>query len=197
MKTVVNFFSAVGFVILTSLMVVSGNSLALTPDGMTPANEGICDPLKADGISKGLYGLCVAYCEAQDEDLVNKEPPNTKILENYNKKKQASDPTMPCVHAPCPCWTTEQFASITSDGMASFCDRTSDSRQLFNNPIDPADPKTQYAFADTAADTGRAPKCSYVDNNSEPSIVDTQTISVEEAQICFDIISQACEDLGL
>ncbi len=68
MKTVVNFFSAVGFVILTGMLVVTGSATASTPDGETPANEGVCDVLKMDGIHQGLYGLCVAYCEAQDLD---------------------------------------------------------------------------------------------------------------------------------
>jgi len=124
MKTVVNFFSAVGFVMLTGLMVVSGNSLASTPDGQTPANEGVCDPLKADGISKGLYGLCVAYCEAQDlDEFGDKDPPKGKILSNYNNKMQPGDPTMPCIKAPCPCWSSDEFNTIVS-GMAGIlaCD---------------------------------------------------------------------------
>ena len=81
---------------LTSLAFICGNTLAATPDGVTPANEGVCNVLQASGITPGLYGLCVAYCEAQDLDTFDKEPPSTKILANYNKRKQASDPTMPC-----------------------------------------------------------------------------------------------------
>ena len=45
--------------------------MAQTPDGETPAEETVCDPLKADGITKGLYGLCVAFCEAQDYSALN------------------------------------------------------------------------------------------------------------------------------
>jgi len=74
---------------------MSNTAVASTPDGATPANEGVCDSLM--DATKGLYGLCVAYCEAQDLDSCDKEPPRTKILENYNKKKQLSDPDMPCV----------------------------------------------------------------------------------------------------
>ena len=48
---------AVGFL-------VSGPVLAQTPDGETPSMEGVCDSLF--DASPGLYGLCVAYCEAQD-----------------------------------------------------------------------------------------------------------------------------------
>ena len=65
--------------------------------------ETICSPLTADGITKGLYGLCVAFCEAHDfadasvpiteEDYNNLEAqaPSGRILANYNKKKQAQD----------------------------------------------------------------------------------------------------------
>ena len=41
-------------------------TIAQTPDGDTPVNEGVCDPLMEDGVTKGLYGLCVAFCESQD-----------------------------------------------------------------------------------------------------------------------------------
>ena len=102
--------------------------VAQTPDGQTPAEEKVCDPLKADGVTRGLYGLCVAFCEAQDhanmamplaeadvEALVS-EAPSGRILASYNKKKQASDPGMPCIvleeKGPCPCWTPSQFAEI-------------------------------------------------------------------------------------
>jgi hypothetical protein len=101
-------------------------TVAGTPDGMTPANEGICDDLMY--ATKGLYGLCIAYCEAQDaiEDLTDSDAlanlptPHKKILENYDKKRTESDPTMPCVvyTNPCPVWTPEELATIgyTTDG---------------------------------------------------------------------------------
>ena len=90
---------------------------AQTPDGAVPANEGVCDVLRADGVTKGLYGLCVAYCEAQDhssltepitpEDLddILMSSPAGRILKNYNAKKTSTDPEMPCMNvvAPCPC----------------------------------------------------------------------------------------------
>ena len=107
---------------------------AETPDGQTPAEETVCDPLRDDGITKGLYGLCVAFCEAQDvaerttpltpEDLdaLKIEVPSGRILGNYNKKKQESDPEMPCVlvQEECPCFTKQELQSIdgyNSDGL--------------------------------------------------------------------------------
>lgn len=96
-------------------------AFAQTPDGETPANEGVCDELL--GGTPGLYGLCVAFCEALDLAALS-EPiteanlealedsrPSGRILANYNKKKTESDPEMPCVKVeePCPCWDSVEF----------------------------------------------------------------------------------------
>jgi hypothetical protein len=111
-------------------------TMAQTPDGQTPANEGICDDLRADGITKGLYGLCVAFCEAQDHadvtapitdaelEALALAAPSGRILANYNKKKTETDPPMPCivVEEPCPCWTSAELAEIDGfmwDGTAA------------------------------------------------------------------------------
>lgn len=108
--------------ILLSL-VLSPVAVAQTPDDEVPASEGVCDELRADGITKGLYGLCVAFCEAQDHtsisdpitqqelDALSASAPAGRILDNYNQKKTEADPTMPCVKVqePCPCWTEQEF----------------------------------------------------------------------------------------
>jgi len=111
--------------------------LAKTPDGDTPANEGVCDDLKAASVTKGLYGLCVAFCEAHDaadiseaissDDLAEllASRPNGKILANYNEKKSASDPDMPCLRAqePCPCWELADLDRIlfTRTDSSNYC----------------------------------------------------------------------------
>jgi hypothetical protein len=96
-----------------------------TPDGETPAEEDVCDELKY-GATKGLYGLCVAFCEAQDSECVpdyGAEDPyagcemrDRRILENYNRKKKDGDPDMPCLPSAgedpeyaCPCWGQDQL----------------------------------------------------------------------------------------
>ena len=112
--------------IIFSLSVFSLSVVAATPDGQPPAEETVCDPLLADGVTKGLYGLCVAFCEAQDvasivdpltEDELSAilaDAPSGTILESYNKKKTESDPGMPCIkaEAPCPCWSNEELIEI-------------------------------------------------------------------------------------
>ena len=53
------FFLALGFLPAAPV-------IGTTPDLETPAEEGVCDSLKANTVTRGLYGLCVAFCEAQD-----------------------------------------------------------------------------------------------------------------------------------
>jgi len=92
-----------------AMILFTGILYAQTPDGITPANEDVCDPLK--GGTPGLYGLCVAYCEAQDFDrvgLLNNGNSKIRLLQNYNKKKTEADPTMPClIPTGCPCFGLE------------------------------------------------------------------------------------------
>ena len=116
------------------LILISPFALAQTPDGETPVNEGVCDELQ--GGTPGLYGLCVAFCEAQDHadifvaiteeelDVLEDAAPSGRILANYNRKKQVGDPDMPCikVEEPCPCWNEAELAEIDGimwDGTAS------------------------------------------------------------------------------
>jgi len=106
-------------VLLAAMLVFVGAAIyAQTPDEETPANEGVCDDLM--GATPGLYGLCIAFCEAQDCDpdfslddpLENCNPSSEKLLRNYNRKKTELDPDMPCIKEPCPCWTQEELESL-------------------------------------------------------------------------------------
>lgn len=105
---------------------------AKTPDGTPPAEEDVCDSLR--GGTPGLYGLCVAFCEAHDAELSvpDGDPaelarPDRKLLENYDRKRTASDPPMPCLVEPpaddgptgsdpaadsCPCWTAVELEEM-------------------------------------------------------------------------------------
>ncbi len=99
------------------------SATAFANDETTPAEETICNELKY--ATPGLYGLCVAYCEAQDgettvdlENLSDLTPPSRKILEKYNSKMQEGDPAMPCVNyeSACPVWTFAQLADVGTHG---------------------------------------------------------------------------------
>jgi hypothetical protein len=177
---------------LASLLLVAGlvsaaPVIAETPDGMTPANEGACDVLKTNA-TPGLYGLCVAYCEAQDLDTFEKEPANSKILANYNKKKQAGDPDMPCVKVPCPCWTDAELASISVGGAAA-CLRSTNKIQLIDNL-----PRTHFAEADT---TLAEERCRYINLNVSPLVIRSFSITAPEAASCYAAVNNACNALGL
>ncbi|HSD83108.1 MAG TPA: hypothetical protein VLG46_04590, partial [Anaerolineae bacterium] len=158
-----------------------------TPDGETPANEGVCDVLK--GGTPGLYGLCVAYCEAQDLDSFDKDPPNTNILANYRKKMQAGDPDMPCVKVPCPCWSDADLATITGDHMAAACPASTGKLQIIDNSA-----RTHFAEANVNVGLER---CRYIDLNVSPVIIRNQAITPAEAQSCYADIQQACSAVGL
>ena len=118
----INFRSINASILTVTLFSMSTPTMAGTPDGLTPNNEVICDGLK--DVTKGLYGLCIAYCEATDspEDLSSEaeiaalHKHSAKILENYYKKRQIGDPQMPCatyyVETPCPAWTRDQINSV-------------------------------------------------------------------------------------
>jgi hypothetical protein len=70
-------------------------SLAQTADGMTPAEEQVCDDLNG-----ALYGLCVAYCEAMDchlGDQFASDRACERVLTNYMTH---SDGDMPPCHGP-------------------------------------------------------------------------------------------------
>ena len=67
----------------------------------------------------GLFGLCTAYCDAQncDQYAEGDEPRScTRLLANYDRKKTGSDPDMPCNESAvsCPCWGMDE---LTAGGM--------------------------------------------------------------------------------
>lgn len=75
--------------ILGSLMAVwltAFASYATTPDGVTPAEESVCD-----GLPGALWGLCVSYCEAMDchlEEPHASEQACQRVADNYAKQSE-------------------------------------------------------------------------------------------------------------
>lgn len=59
----------------------------------------VCEAIKHDPEYKGLYGLCNAYWNADEEGRED-------ILRNFEKKAGPGGPTMPGLEpeAACPCW---------------------------------------------------------------------------------------------
>ena len=177
-----NLLAGLGMVALLGL---NAPAMATTPDGETPANEGVCDVLQ--GGTPGLYGLCVAYCEAQDLDLVgDKEVPNTKILANYRKKMRAGDPDMPCIQVPCPCWNADQLANVGSMATPTCNVSTSVAQVRLLQPG-----VSQQATADLSANI-----CRFVDTTTVPVTSLRFSITPEEAQSCYNQIVDKCTALG-
>jgi hypothetical protein len=191
-------------------------------DEQTPAEEGTCNELKSDGVTDGLYGLCVAFCEAQDwasedtpiteEELEALESgsPSGHILANYNKKKQETDPAMPCilVEEPCPCWSADELASIdgyaASDGTSLnyFCEGVAGgiARRIRERP--PEHFATAWNYIDPNFPTGSWHRCEYRDDQASPQIwraleVSQGTLTVEEAAECLAQVETACDAAGL
>lgn len=175
-----------GFLGLVLMIGFAGHIIASTPDGETPANEGVCDMLQ--GGTPGLYGLCVAYCEAQDLDMVeDKGPPNTKILANYRKKMRAGDPDMPCLQVPCPCWSAAQLANIGVSGDTPVCSSTATITQI--RVLTPV--ANQFARTDSSRNT-----CAFTDTLSTPPRALTLSITADEVQTCRSQIQDMCAALG-
>lgn len=67
----------------------------------------VCEDIKYDPAYKGLYGLCVAYWNADEQSRPG-------ILENFYKKGGPDGPGMPGLDEPepelvCPCWAEGQI----------------------------------------------------------------------------------------
>ena len=186
MKQIITGFT---FALFTGLATMSGNVLALTPDGETPANEGVCDGLQ--GVTPGLYGLCVAYCEAQDLDSIDKKPPSLKILDNYNKKKQVGDPEMPCTSPAFGCYTQTELDSIVT---TNTCNRFTDGTGSV----------IQFGVQDGAnshfvkVDTRPTASCIYVNILTDPAVVRNQFLhDAIQAQEAYNAIEAKCQSLNL
>lgn len=203
-------------------VLMAAPAIAQTSDGQTPAEETVCDPLKADGVSKGLYGLCVAFCEAQDHASVDMpitadelaaledSAPSGRILANYNKKKQASDPAMPCIREEeaCPCWSAAELASI-GDGFPSICyEGVNPTTGLIDqqNVADELDNNFHFAVAvDWHRVFGTFPivleVCRYYDDTTIPLINrrlsgTAGTLTHEQAGLCLEQVNTRCAELG-
>ena len=64
-----------------------------TPDGAPPAEEVVCDPNV--GLRGPAYGLCVAYCEANDCELDPDSRACEVLLDNFYRATGRTD--VPCV----------------------------------------------------------------------------------------------------
>jgi len=67
--------------VLTLAFMSVHSVMAQTPDGETPAEEKACEKYKGEG---ARYGLCVAYCEAQDcDELLRGDESCVNLAQNF------------------------------------------------------------------------------------------------------------------
>lgn len=173
------------FVLLFSFIVVF--SMPLSAAGANPSTpppkDGVCSSLKAKGITKGLFGLCVAYCEAG----ANSE----RVLDNYNRKKEASDPAMPCLAVTeptlsCACWHTLTAKQIGAGMAPSSCTLDSTADVLsYEDGLG----GLEFLFASTGA-------CSHYSSATGDS-TDVQTLTqVQEDECRLEILDLAARDFA-
>ena len=118
-----HYLSAALFAVVFATFGMPAN--AQTPDGQTPAEESVCDVLS--DATPGLQGLCNAFCEAQDADIgyisgdILAKASHARLLANYNKKKQAGDPDMPCLRSACPCFDSQDIVDIGAEFKLAIC----------------------------------------------------------------------------
>jgi hypothetical protein len=193
--------SILGFLLgflFVSLSPFALTAVAETPDGQTPAEESVCDVLQSG--TPGLYGLCIAYCEAQDlndynfDELENskKAAPHRKILENYRKKMQPGDMDMPCLATQCPCWEEAELLNVDQSNInASESCSSVPPPQYVIQTSDPIVPLEGGFAAILAIPPGTVGACGTRDIN--PGIF---LITAEEAQACADQIAARCNEVG-
>lgn len=178
-------------------------------------NQGVCDPLKAPGMTVGLYGLCVAYCEAVDCPSVTEgakklaaacKPADRGILANYNRLRKPTDPQMPCVKTKCPCWTQPELSVIGTSYTPNTVDLFRDDIQgnsslalVENRTATDSFPYGAFQLAEIDQPANSTPVCRYFNADFAPNapapIFRVQEISTAEAGICEAQINGQVEDL--
>jgi hypothetical protein len=187
------------------------------PAAFADEPESVCDPLLvSNGGTPGLYGLCNAYCEAQgcgENPLCQAENPGDAwgahscgcedVLGNYNKKRLAGDPEMPCIlPAECPCFDADYLANEISTITACVDNETSTRNQSLTNGSD-ADGCRAVAQAFTNFDSQGNPTamvCQAFDQDFDPDanrcVTTLNTVqsglTAAEVQACQDLIRGHC-----
>ena len=171
-----------------------GVGLSFASDGETPGEESVCEVLQDPAYTKGLYGLCVAFCEAHDGSA----PASQKILDKYEERRQEGDPYMPCLsEGGCQCFDGETLASIppapaggSYSNFYSGCDVLDDSTNSivsFNTSVLPPGFEPFVGSVAVWLNGSDNSKCRYEKNGIRTEL----TISYEEALVCRDLIVEA------
>jgi len=196
---------------------------AQTPDGESPAEESVCSDLVYR--TPGLYGLCVAFCEAQDcePDWTNVDDPfaecrpsSTAILEVYRRTMQPGDPDMPCLRTPCPCWSPWELENLRYPAPKDHVEcaiRIPDGKNKeltfwsitlkAVSPVPPAPPVYSY-FTRVKVwrhhFDARGPACFLFDMTTDPAIPEIERffpITAEQFDVCEKQVHLSGHDRGI
>ncbi len=102
-------------VIASAVSLLAASAFAQTPDGRTPAEELVCTDA---GLTGAAFGLCNAYCEAQDCDI-NDRPSCERLRTNF--AKHTGTRVFPC-DAFCGDGEVNQDFEECDDGNNEDCD---------------------------------------------------------------------------
>lgn len=191
--------------VFVALAMFAPPAAAQTPDGMTPSREGICDDLA--NATPGLYGLCVAMCEAQDCEGVydpdTKEvkfigscnPSTPKLLANFRKLAGDEGATPPCIRVPCPCWTETEIDNVGGLNNGSLKDSCTDNGNtvtLFGFSTDGSGPELAYSL-----ENGHGLECIYMGATPQGSDWRDELVGSEAFRTCQDSVRSQIAKRGL
>ena len=160
------------------LLAVAGAAFAKTPDGQPPSVETVCDNEK--GV---LFGLCNAYCEAQDCTDPNQRSSNTACEQlSKNWDKHSDGRPFPC-ETKCPCADMlELFAKIETGRI-----------QVERCLIFPTEIRVEVEGGQEAVISNGPPgACSVVDGH--PAFVE---LTEQELLVCRVTLRRAVESRGV
>lgn len=194
-------------ILILSLLLPAMATAEGTPDGVTPANENVCDVVQ--GGTPSLYGLCVAFCEAQDhfdpsapvteaelDAYLDGEVRAKQIYDKYESRRQAGDPSMPCVviaqDEPCKCWTDEELVNGTDAGTVTF------TATQFITSLDAKNGLGITTDSFRTIETKRRPGCrAKITLDSGYVIQRSLVLNTEELAICKTSLINRAAELGL
>lgn len=187
-----------------SLAVFALPTAAPAAGGSTPARDDTCDNLK--GAKPGLYGLCVAMCEAQDcEGIYDPEydrvtfdpsckPSSEKLFRNFQKLAGNTGVTPSCIRVPCPCWTESEIDNV---GGGVFFGRSQDlcftsGNSVFLNGVAKDGSGQELAYA---LETSDGLRCLRMETDTHTDL-DMQ-IGSEPFRTCRDSVIAECISRGM
>ena len=168
-------------------------------------NEGVCDELVTAG--KGLHGLCVAFCEAQDCTATLDPEGNLsfpkkcrsssqRTLDKYNARREVGvDPPMPCLNfepGECVCWSEDEIDAVGGAEGLQGCENPTQYTLLIGLGEDENGLLGQEA-AGTKVD-GDVLQCFYQERN--PSKIRFVDIGLVDHDICDQSVINECISRG-